>query len=374
MIVQGFTGPSNRLISLQADADETINFFLEKTAPGTAKSPDYLRKRPGLRPFYTLPTTPVRGLFEMNGRAWAVAGAFIYELFGDGTFSAGQAVADREGIPVSMVSNGSAGHQLFIVSADLGYIWDLDTDVVTQITADGFPFPARVGEFMDGYFLALQGGGSRQFNWSALEDGTSWDALDVAQRSEAPDNLASLIRSHREIWLMGGQTSEVWVDTGDPTGIFQPLQGVFLEMGCFSPWGITRVDNSVIWVGSSVTGSLGVYRADGYTPKKISTTAMDFALGNADSPTDIRVWSFRQNGHEFAMIVPPREPYAYVYQLDNDRWYKWGHWDSTACVWLAFRGQNCCQAFSKLLVGDRLSGTVYDMSEQYYDDELAAVA
>ena len=82
---------------------------------------------------------------------------------------------------------------------------------------------------------------SRTFAFSDLEDGTVWAALDVNERSEASDNIVAMVRSHREIWLLGSQTSEVWFDQGDPLNPFAPIQGVFVEQGCAAPYsGISR--------------------------------------------------------------------------------------------------------------------------------------
>ncbi len=372
MIVDSFVGPSNTLRSINADCDRTINWYQALTAPGVAKSRSYLAPTPGLRIEYLLPTSPVRGLFEMNNRCWAVSGPAMYELYSNGTFSVGQAVADDTN-PVSMVSNGTAGFQLMMIGADLGYIWDLNTNIVTQITSPGFPVPARVGEFMDGYFLALKGGGSRSFSWSALEDGTSWDVLDVAERSEAADNISTLIRNHREIWLMGTQTSEVWYDQGDVNNVFAPLQGVFIEVGCTSPWSIIRVDNSLIWMGESQYGSLGVWRADGYTPRRVSTDAVDEWLGKQDVPTDARAWSYRQSGHVFYVLICPRSAdTSWVYDVGLDRWHERAHWDPASDVvqWVPYRPGSHCMFLGKHLVGDRLTGAIYHMSPDYYNEQL----
>ena len=94
----------------------------------------------------------------------------------------------------SICSNGTAGSQLFITNGDLGYIFDLSANTLTQIVDPGFPSRARMGEFMDGYFFVLVTE-TRRFQISALEDGTTWDPLDVAERSEASDDISGIKRN-----------------------------------------------------------------------------------------------------------------------------------------------------------------------------------
>lgn len=371
MRVPGFVGPSNLLRTVNEDADETINLYPTKTAPGTAKAPLVLVGTPGLRPWLTLPTSPLRGMFEMNGRAWAVSGGAYYELFDDATYGTGQPLAN-DGSPVSIVSNGSAGFQNFICSANLGYIADYTTNLLTLITAPGFPEFARIGEFMDGYFFALHGHGSRAFSWSALEDGLSWDALDIAERSEAADNLTTIVRNHRELWLPGGGTSEVWVDQGDALNPFAPLQGVFLEVGCTSPWSMVRIQNTVMWMGRSQAGAPGVWMADGFKPVKVSTDAVDIWLGRQTALTATIAWTYRQDGHVFYVLIPLFADVSYVYDVTEGLWHKRAHWNPLTATWSPYRPGCCIDFADKVLVGDRLTGTIYEMGGDIYDEELTS--
>jgi hypothetical protein len=317
------------------------------------------------------PDQPVRGLFSINGRAFCVAGATFFEFFSDDTIGPTYTVTN-DNQPVSWASNGTAGNQLMIVSGGDGYIYNTATLVFTQITDPDFPVPCKMCEFLNGYFLALKGGGSRSFSWSNLEDGLMWDTLDVAERSSTADNLGALIRSHEEIWMMGGQTTQVYINSGAASSIWDPVAGVVLEFGVLGPFSVQRMDNTLFWLGSSVDGFGVVYRADGYSPKRISTFGVEQAIQQEDNPTDARAFTFQMNGHLFYALLLPRSQWTWLYDITMDRWTKWATWDTTTAEWLPHRA--CCHIFEfgTHLVGDRFSGAVYEMSMSLFDETLVA--
>jgi hypothetical protein len=172
-------------------------------------------------------------------------------------------------------SNGSDGRQLFIVSNGDGFIFNLDTNLFTALdlaTAPDFPRPCVMGAFVDGYFLALQAASDR-FQISALENGLLWDPLDVALVSHTTGIVRALVPVHREVWLLGTATTTVWADIGDPDFPFAPIPGAFIEQGIGARFGWTQVDNSLVWMGQNDDGARMAYRAQGYTPQRISTHA-----------------------------------------------------------------------------------------------------
>ena len=68
-----------------------------------------------------------------------------------------------------------------------------------------------MGGFMDGYFLVLT---QTYFGLSSLADGTAWAAGDRGVRQISSDNLASMLVSHRELWLIGTRRTEGWYNNG----------------------------------------------------------------------------------------------------------------------------------------------------------------
>src|SRR5262245_24087218 len=249
MVIENFIGPSNTLASRNAAPDQSVNVYEEVVPPGVGKGKTWLRSAPGLTPFASISgsTGTSTEVWAQDGRMFAIVGDMFVEVFVDGTWISYGTVATSIEIVPSFSSNGTAGHQIFITSGLNGYIFDTIANTLTLIADVDFPQgEAQFGEFMDGYFIVLIHD-SRAFQISALENGLSWDALDVAERSEGSDNLTSMRRSHREIWLLGTKTGEVWYDNGDADFPFAPIQGVFIEQGCPLPGVLNRIANTVIW-------------------------------------------------------------------------------------------------------------------------------
>jgi hypothetical protein len=371
IVLPGFAGPANALNSPNADAEDLINLFIESTPPGTGKIPKYIRGTPGVRPFATGPDGTIRAAFSQDGRAFALSGGRFIEVDVTGTGTDYGPVLD-DGLPGSMASNGSAGNQVMALSGGLGYIFDLGTNTLTQISDTDFPADASQVEFMDGYFLVTIKD-TRRFQISALEDGLTWDALDVAERSEGSDNIVSMIRNHREIWFLGSKTGEVWYDNGDPDFPFAPIQGVFVEQGSAATFSICRRNNTIAWLGADERGNGVVYEANGYTPEQVSTYAVEDDIQAQGSDLDQTIaFANQMSGHVFSWMQVPSLPWTWVYDATEKLWHKRAIWDADDVEYLPYVGSCYMFAFGKHLLGSRLDATIYELNVDYFDDSIVA--
>jgi hypothetical protein len=380
----GFIGPSDPARSSNYNTERTINLYHEGGRRGTTpKTSAALYGTPGLRIFAALGGASVRGLFAEDQRAWAVAGDGLFELFATGTFTRRGTVVD-DGQPVTFASNGSQGHQLFVVSGRTGYILDLTSDAFTAISDPDFPAYALMGAFVDGYFLVLNGDDST-FQISALEDGLSWDGLDVAMVSTSSDRVIAMAVSHRQVWLFGTQTTQVWYNSGNPDFPFEPIAGVFIEQGMLAPWSVANLADTLIWMGWDVHGSGIIWQANGYTPTRVSTAAVEAVMRQYRSLqaetalSDVIAWTYQEDGHAFYVLYAPQGPLAsagvdhtsWVYDVTEQLWHERARWNDTTQAWEPDVPR--CHAFmwGKHLVGDRASGgTVYRQALDVYDQEV----
>ncbi len=376
MILPGFIGPFGRSRSHSFDVEASYNLYLETRDAGTPKSQATLLKRPGVQPRYRLPASPVRAIFYQDGRCFAVGGTAFCELFPNDTFVIRGTVA-ADSYPATITSNGQNGFQVFVVSGGLGYIYNAVTTAFAQISAGGFATPASMGAFADGYFISLKRT-SNQFNISALNDGTSWSGLDFAKTSESADNKTSLIVNHRELWLFGTQRTEIWVNTASQTtpGIapfpYQPIPGTLIEHGIIAPWSAQRLDNTILWLGGDERGANIVFRANGYTPERISTFAVETYLNALTTTANAIGWTFQLEGHAFYLLYLPSADETLVYDVSTNEWFLWALWDDALIRWVPHPGRCHAFAFGKHLVGDRASGIVYQQSLDFLADEIAA--
>jgi hypothetical protein len=365
-LLPGFLGPSATVRSRNANAERTVNLYTE-FAPGTPKARPWMLGTPGVRPFVTLDNAPVRALFAQDGRMFAVSGTSFYEVFPTHTATL-RGTAALDGRPATISSNGTNGNQLFVTSGGNGYIYNLTTNLITQIADTDFPTPVEMGTFSDGYFIALKRG-TNQFNISALYDGTDWDALDVFQVSTMSDLSIALVESHRELYVFGSKYSSVWANSGgDP--VYVPVGGVKIEQGCAAAYSAVNLDNTVYWLGGDSQGDRVVWKFNGYTPVRVSTHAVEYHLSTYPRISDAIAWTYQDEGHWFYLLYIPVADVTWCYDVTTDQWHERAHWDPRYLVWRPHVGRCHCYSWGKHFVGARNSAVIYEMDLDFATDEL----
>lgn len=379
-VFHGFCGPTNKDINPILDGEDTINLYPHKVdGGGTPKLPGWsLVKRPGYKPFVSLGSGAVRALFRQDQRAFAVSGIFFYEIFPNRTAALwGELAMDAN--PATICCNGEAdGHQLFITSGGRGYIFDMDTNDLEEITDPGLELPVIMGAFSTSRFLALKAE-SNQWQYSDLLDGTVWPTVGVNRTSLTTDNKLAMIANHAELWFLGSARSEVWVDTGDNNIPYQPIPGTVIEGGITAKWSVARLDNTIYWVSGDERGNNMLWTANGYTPQKVSSFAIDWNLTELPTTANAIAWTYQQAGHAFYCLYVPSARFTYVFDVATGLWHKRALWNTNTVQWEPDVGQCHMWAFGKHLVGDRRIGMVYEMDlasglkPEFAYDELAKV-
>lgn len=384
----GFCGPTAQAASLNVNAERTLNWCLEMTRSGTPKSDPINTRTPGIEPYVIFPEGPVRGLFHQDGRCFGVGADTLYEILGENNY-VNRGVVGVDADPAYMAYNGVQGRQLIIGSVNLGYIFDTQTNTLTQITDAEFPTAVDGVEFVDGYFVVLNGT-NNSIHFSDPFDGFLWDGTQVAQRSMTGDDVFQIRVSHRDIWWFGSEKTEVWYNSGDPDFPFEPSQSAgVIETGLMAHHSVVRIDNALMWLGRDERGGVVAYRADGYVPKRISTHAVEEAWRHyADMRTAIG-YAYLEGGHQFYVLYLPDGPdpstgqphthWVYDCSLPPEiGWSQRSIWNPNTCLDEPHRGR--CHAFARLggedvhLVGDHSTGAVYRQSLDILEDTIVQVA
>lgn len=385
MKLPGFCGPSYTARSMNVDAERCINLYPEVVDAGTPKVKTWLVGTPGLKGFINYVHDqggPVRALWQMNGRAFAVVGGGFFEFFPRGKGNRWGMIA-VDGNPATICSNGTAGNQIFIVSAGHGYIFRTDTNEFAEITDPDFPRPCAMGTFVDGYFVGLLAH-TRQFRISALEDGMDWNGLDIAETSTSADNLRAIVSSHRELWLFGEQSAHVWYNSGSTSQYyqgesfpFQPMSNVYIEHGIHAPYSVVNLDNTLYWLGADKLGIGQVWRANGYRPERVSTHAVEYFLGQYKRLDRAIAYAYQEEGHSFYVLYVPQdgitETTTWVYDVSTGMWHERATWNEDTGRWEPHEGRCHCYAFGRHLIGSRSSGQIYHQSLDYYDEDITLV-
>jgi len=341
-----------------------VNLFPE-IVPEGGKEPAFLQRAPGLRLLATLGTGPVRGLWTFSNTsayAFAVSGNTLYKITTSWTATAVGTVAGTG--PVSMSDNGT---QLFIAANGPSYIYNTSTNVFAQITDPDFPGAVTVG-YLDGYFV-FNPPDSQQVWVTSLLDGLSVDPLDFASAEGSPDGLVALIVDHREAWLFGSNSVEVWYDAGTADFPLQRIQGAFNEIGCAAAYSVARLDNGLFWLGSDARGRGIVYRANGYNGQRISTHAVEWHIQQYGNLSDAIGYTYQQDGHAFYVLIFPSANTTWVYDVATQAWHERAGWDNGE---FTRHRSNCQMSFNnEIVVGDYENGSIYAFDLDVYADNGA---
>jgi len=286
-----------------------------------------------------------------------------------GTIYLGQTVQGTgvtAGTIVSAFVSGTGGIGTYTVSA---------SQTVASVTMYGLNFsilPNNDGAFtgansvdiVDNYFV-YNNPGTQQWGSSDLLSTIS-SSTSYAFKDGAPDKLVALIVDHREVYLMGEASSEVWTDVGSVPFPFQRIPGTSTQQGIVAQFSLVRLGNSFAYVSRNNRGQGQIMQMEGYIPKRISTHAVEATLAN-QYISDAISWTYQLEGHEIYVTTFPTLNLTWAYDTTTEMWHKWLYTASDG-TYQRHRG-NCCAVFQGLvMVGDYENGKIYSLNKQNYTD------
>jgi hypothetical protein len=348
--------------SINAAANRCVNLFPEAIPAGGLEA-GFLNRAPGLEFLQTVGTGPIRALWahQTNGTDfYVVSGQEVYKLTGMTATPTLLGTVSGTG-PVSIADNGT---QIFFACNPDGYIYNEVTNVFVQITDPDFPGAVTVA-YLDGYFVFNQP--DSQIIWvSQLLDGTSVDPLDFKSSEGSPDGVVGIIADHRQLWVFGTDSVEVWYNAGSADFPLERIQGAFNEIGCVSAYSIAKLDNGLFWLGTDARGQGIVYRANGYTGTRVSTHAIEYAIAQYGNISDAIAYTYQQEGHAFYVLTFPSGNATWVYDVSTQAWHERAGFD--AGQFMRHRSNCQCNFGGNIIVGDFENGNLYRFDLDVYAD------
>ena len=232
-------------------------------------------------------------------------------------------------------------------------------------TSDGAFSGADVVDIVDNYFV-YNSPSSQQFGATNALSPIS-PQLSFSSKDGSPDNLVSIIVDHREIYLLGETSSEVWVDVGAFPFPFQRIPGTNTQHGIVAKFSVSRIGDSFAYVSRDLRGQGTIVMMNGYTPTRISTHAVENTLVN-QYIGDAIAWTYQLEGHEVYVVSFPSLDLTWAYDFATGLWHKW-QWVDNYNVYHRHRG-NCATQFQGIvLVGDWQNGKIYQLDPNTYTDD-----
>jgi hypothetical protein len=328
---------------------------------------------PGLRLLVAAPDGPWRQLYRAsNGDLYGVAAAVVYYVAPGWVLTAVGTIAAGPN-HVSMADNGTL---LVLVDGTAnGYTVDLTTRAFAAIDATvetGFYGSQRI-DYQDTFFIASNPG-TPLFYVSGSEAAT-FDPLDFASKTGFPDSVQAVVSVHRNLWVLGTQTSEVWFNSGgggsgsltNNTFPFEIVQGGFVDRGCAAVFSVAKTDNSLFWLGQDSAGRAMVLHGVGYAATRISTHAIEVALSAYPTLSDAIGYCYQQQGHTYYVLTFPSGDATWVYDIATNLWHERCWMDGDG---VEHRHRSACHAFAyeTNVVGDWQNGNLYALDPAVYMD------
>lgn len=263
-LVGGYASDETLPFNLQ----DCVNYVPEAAQDPQARSRMILRGVPGMTLLGSCGAAPIRGLHDVEGQLFAVAGDQLYSVSGAGVT---KALGTITGVGrVSMSHNFQAnGYQLVIAAGTDGFVYDTYAGTLMPITSDGWR-GSMCTNFIDSYITQLAPGGKYWYH-SMLADATTYQTTDEYQAEAAPASIVSMITNHEELWVLTTRTIQIFIDVGQADNAFAPQQGTLIEVGCAGTNTVAQLDNTIIWLGNDGI----VYMAAGYMPVRVSTYSVE---------------------------------------------------------------------------------------------------
>lgn len=379
----GFVGPSYTTPSIYQNAEECINLYpeIDPTKQNGQRGAVALYPTPGLTYKYQLTTGSVRGMRALSGGKYlmAISGNDVYviDTNGNQTEVGHLSASSNQYSPVSISDNitNTYGLIAYIVDGSNRYYWVASTGVFAQLPSTDGPWQgASVCDVVDNYNIYNQPGTQ---NWAATDLSSQFSTnAYYGTKNGSPDNIVSLVVDRRNVYLLGENTTEVWIDVGNViSGIisfpFSRIPGTSMQHGCAAQYSIARFSEQFMFVSKDTRGQGIIGAIQGYQFVRLSTHAVEQSLVG-QVINDAIAYTYQIEGHEMYVVTFPTADITWVYDLATKMWHKWLSVDSQNVF---HRHRSNCGAFfnNQYLVGDYQNGIVYALDNAVYTENGATI-
>ena len=264
----------------------------------------------------------------------------------------------------------SDGIFAYIVDGINRYYYVPLTNVFTTLTPTDGPWQgATCVDVIDNYNIYNEPGTN---NWACTDISSPYSTVAYyGTKDGEPDPIIAIIADHRQVYLLGDQTTEVWVDVGSQiTGLttfpFSRISGTMMQHGCAAFNSIWQFEEQLMFVSQDARGQGIIGAVQGYSFVRLSNHAVEQTLMNVKL-SDAVAYTYRLEGHEFYVVTFPSIDLTWVYDLTTKSWHKWLSWDNLTGY---HRHRSNCGAFfgNVYLVGDYENGKIYQLNNEVYTD------
>jgi len=359
--------------SVPFSAQRCVNMYAV-AARDTALNTDALFGTPGAVALGagvgTLATDKGRGAAVMGGILYSVQGQVLYEIDEDGVATNRGTITGTA--RVSMAHNGLV--LCIVVPGGDAYVYTAATMTLAQITDANFQTADTVA-YSDGYYIFSESDGT---NWfvSALNDPTSYNALDFGSAELNPDLITAVFANYDEVIVFGEETTEHFQNIGGADFPYQRIQGASYEKGCTAKYTPVQWEGGFYFVGAGKNEKSSIYRGGSSAePEKISTDAIDAKIQEFTASEISEAFSFTYSlrgysfvGFTFRSLTTTDRTFIYNVTYSalkgQHTWFE----QQTGVDESGWRVNSINQVYNMLVVTDNNDGRIGYLGEDTYSE------
>jgi len=373
----GFVGPSYEAPSIYQSDQECINFYLEidPNKGQGSRGAIALYPTPGIVEVAQLFPGEVRAMQPLYGTdpfvMIVVCADQVYKIDLSYTVTQVGTLSTTSGnCQISYNRDPQDGIFAYIVDGPNRYFYVPLTNTFTQLASTDGPWQgATCVDVIDNYNVYNEPGTN---NWAATDLSSPYSTnAYYGTKDGEPDPIVAVVADHRQVYLFGSQTTEVWVDVGSQisgltTFPFSRISGTMMQHGCAAVNSVYQFEEQLMFVSQDARGQGIIGAIQGYTFVRLSNHAVEQTLMNVKL-SDAVAYTYRLEGHEFYVVTFPSIDLTWVYDLTTKSWHKWLSWDNATGY---HRHRSNCGAFfgNVYLVGDYENGKIYQLNNEVYTD------
>lgn len=350
--------------SVIASCQRSVNLYAENN-PEDAPVPFTYYPTPGLRPLGAAPVPGVgRGIYRAsNGLLYGAVGQNLYTIAADWTWTLLGTLNDVRTTPVGMADNQTT--LMVVDGSGSGYTVTLAGGAFSTISDPAFYGSPRV-EFSDTYFILSKP--NTAIFYTSDSNATTFNALNFAAKIGASDRLVTAAVVHREVWLIGERTTEVWINSGGPAFPYEIMNGAFVQHGVAAVYSVAQMGDALFWISEDAQGGRVVLRGQGYQSQRVSTHAIETALAGYSTVADAIGYCYQQEGHQFYMLTFPTADRTWCLDIVSGQWHE-RVWIDGEGVEHRHRGMSAAYCYGENVVQDWETGALYAFDLNVYTDD-----
>lgn len=357
-------GQSYHLEDWSIDCQRTINLYPQVVESGNAPQVSALIPTPGLIKKYEFATGAIRGMYALTDRLLVVAGGMLYTIDKTGAILA---IGEIEGVNRVTFADNSL-HVMIVASST--YKYTIANNTLTQITGEDFLGASDVTMLDSRFVWTVPKSGRIQ--WSDVLD-TTTSALNYATAETKSDDLVRTITNNGQLWLIGEKTTEIWTSTGDINLPFQRMSGAFLPVGCVAKDSVCQFGQSLVWLTQTDAGRGQIIMTSGYQAQRISNHAIEYDIASYSRIDDAYAFAYQEHGHSFLLMTFPSAKKTWCFDSTTNMWHERSFYNAETNKHEQHRAASYCYFMNAHLVGDRLNGNVYELTQSAQTDDGASI-